>query len=179
MHLAMYLLKYYFISTYDCLLILENCHSLALIPHSANSDHEISSHTQFCGNTTGLFFTQQKDTYSSPVQTCAPPRCTWWLGARTPYLNFSLLFLSGFLLYPRSHRSQTPSHGLLIFKKFFGGLLLYNVVLVSAVQQNESSMCIHMSPLSDFPPLLLSPRLGHQEHRAELPVLYSSFSLAI
>ena len=45
MHLAMYLLKYYFISTYDCLLILENCHSLALIPHSANSDHEISSHT--------------------------------------------------------------------------------------------------------------------------------------
>ena len=46
MHLAMHLLKYYFISTYDCLLILENfCHSLALIPHSANSDHEISSHT--------------------------------------------------------------------------------------------------------------------------------------
>ena len=31
---------------------------------------------------------------------------------------------------------------------FFGLQLLYNVVLVSAKQQSESAVCLHISPLS-------------------------------
>ena len=51
---------------------------------------------------------------------------------------------------------------------------LYNVVLVSAVQQRESAICIHISPPRQVflpPPLPIPP--GH--HRAELPVLYCFF----
>ena len=37
---------------------------------------------------------------------------------------------------------------MLIFKILFliGGKLLYNVVLVSAIQQCESAICMHISP---------------------------------
>ena len=38
-------------------------------------------------------------------------------------------------------------------------LLLYNVVLVSTVQQSESAMHIHISLFLDFP-----SHLGHPEH---------------
>ena len=38
-------------------------------------------------------------------------------------------------------------------------LLLYNVVLVSTVQQSESAMHIHISSFLDFP-----SHLGHPEH---------------
>ena len=52
--------------------------------------------------------------------------------------------------------------------------MLYNIVLVSAVQSSESSVHIYMSALFPF-------HLSH--HRSltcrELPVLYSRFSLVI
>ena len=59
--------------------------------------------------------------------------------------------------------------------------MLYNVVLVSAVEQSESAICIYISPLSwaSLPHPLIPPLQVITEHRAELPVLYSSFPLAI
>ena len=75
--------------------------------------------------------------------------------------------------------------------------MLYNVVLVSAVQQCESYVyiyaCIyiyiyiyintntHTSPpsLASFPPTPVPPIWVPTGHRAELPVLYSRFPLAI
>ena len=39
---------------------------------------------------------------------------------------------------------------LLVFKIFIGVQLLYNVVLGSTVQQSESAICIHISPLFFF-----------------------------
>ena len=53
--------------------------------------------------------------------------------------------------------------------------LLYNVVLVSAVQR-ESAVSIHISPLSQSPN---PPLQAITELLAELPGLYSSFPLAI
>ena len=61
--------------------------------------------------------------------------------------------------------------------------MLYNVVLVSTVQQSESAICIHIPPY----PLPLDPPsrppypipLGRTKHQADLPVLCSSFPLAI
>ena len=50
------------------------------------------------------------------------------------------------------------------------------VVLVSAVQWSESAICIHISLpswTSPAPPLVIT------EHRAEFPVLHSSFPLAV
>ena len=35
---------------------------------------------------------------------------------------------------------------------FIGVQLFYNVVLVSAVQQSESAVCMHISPFLDFLP---------------------------
>ena len=61
--------------------------------------------------------------------------------------------------------------------------MLYTVVLVSAVEQSESAICIHISPYplplepsshTSIPPLKVIT-----EHQAEHPVLYSSFPLAI
>ena len=64
------------------------------------------------------------------------------------------------------------------FIKFLiGGYLLYNVVLVSATQQHESAISIHISPPSHpypIPPLYVV--IGHQ---FEFPVLHSNFSLNI
>ena len=56
---------------------------------------------------------------------------------------------------------------------FIGVQLLYNVVLVSTVQQSESAIRIHISPLfSDFLPIQVTT-----EHSVEFPELYSRFSL--
>ena len=59
--------------------------------------------------------------------------------------------------------------------------MLYNVLLVSAVPQSESAICIHISP-----PLLDLPSTHYPSHsspssqsRVEFPVLYSRFPLAI
>ena len=51
--------------------------------------------------------------------------------------------------------------------------MLYNVVLVSAVQQSESAMCIHTSPLFGISFPFRSPQ------STEFLVLYSRFSLVI
>ena len=56
--------------------------------------------------------------------------------------------------------------------------LLYNVGLVSAVQQCESATCIRLSYLLSLP-APVPPLLVITEHRAELPVLDSSFPLAV
>ena len=52
--------------------------------------------------------------------------------------------------------------------------MLYNVVLVSTVQQSESAICIHISPFLGFP-----SHLGHHRALSRVPVLYSRFSLVI
>ena len=55
--------------------------------------------------------------------------------------------------------------------------MLDNAVLVSAVQQSESTVCIHIPPLFfGFP-----PHLGHHRalNRLSCPVLYNRFSLVI
>ena len=72
------------------------------------------------------------------------------------------------------------------FLNFFfliGVQLLYNVVLVSAVQQSESAICIHISPPSwtSLPPHTppIPPTQVKTEHGAELPALYSRLPLAI
>ena len=59
---------------------------------------------------------------------------------------------------------------------FIGIQLLYNVVLVSSAQQNQSAICMHMSSLSLAPPSQ-SVQVT-TEHRAELPTLYRRFLLA-
>ena len=51
---------------------------------------------------------------------------------------------------------------------------LYNVVLVFTVQQSESAIHMHISPVSDF---LLVQVIT--EHRGEFPELYSRYLLAI
>ena len=61
--------------------------------------------------------------------------------------------------------------------------MLYSVVLVSAVQQSESVICIHISPYllplaSPAHPPYPTP-LGGRKHRADLPVLCGCFPLAI
>ena len=61
-----------------------------------------------------------------------------------------------------------------LFYFIIGALLLYTAVSVSAVQQSESAICIHISPLFGFP-----SHLGHHRAQAEFPVLYSRFSLVI
>ena len=56
--------------------------------------------------------------------------------------------------------------------------MLYNVVFISAAQHRDSAICIHVTPPSEPPSTSPHPTpLGH--HRAKLPVLYSSFPLAI
>ena len=58
--------------------------------------------------------------------------------------------------------------------------MLYNVVLVSAVQRCESPISIHTSSLLSFPPTPHRPTpLVITECQAELPVLYSSLPKAI
>ena len=52
--------------------------------------------------------------------------------------------------------------------------MLYNVVLVSAAQQSESPMHIHICPLFVFP-----FHLSHHRALSRVPVIYSRFSLVI
>ena len=62
-----------------------------------------------------------------------------------------------------------------IYFLFIEGQLLYNVVLVSAVQQCESAIIIHIHPFpTTLPPFI---PLGH--HWTLFSLLYSSFPLAI
>ena len=68
-------------------------------------------------------------------------------------------------------------HSLLI-----GVELIYNVALVSAVQQSESAVCVSISPPSwgSLGSYTLNPPIEViLEHQAELPVLPCGFPLAI
>ena len=62
---------------------------------------------------------------------------------------------------------------LLLF--FIGVQLLYNVVLVSAVHQSESAICLHIFPLF----LNFLPIQATTEQWVEFPVLFSMFSSVI
>ena len=57
--------------------------------------------------------------------------------------------------------------------------MLYNIVLISTLQQRESAIGIHMFPyLLNLSPAPLSPAASGQvvtEYQVELPELYSSF----
>ena len=59
--------------------------------------------------------------------------------------------------------------------------MLYNVVLVSAIQQCESAISIHVSLPLEHPlhPHHILPLLVVTEHQVELTALYSHFQLAI
>ena len=57
--------------------------------------------------------------------------------------------------------------------------MLYNVVLVSPVQQQESAICIHISPPSWTTRAILDYLQVIRQHWAGLPVLWSSFPHAI
>ena len=70
----------------------------------------------------------------------------------------------------------------LFFFFFIGVHLLYNVVLVSAVQQSELSICIYISPPSSISYPTFLPRPIHLcliEYQAELPILHKRFLLGI
>ena len=95
------------------------------------------------------------------------------------------------LFYPlqRGKIERVPGVGreqgdLEIHTSFFitGISLLYNVVLVSAVEQSESAVCVHICPLPLEPPS--QPRLhptplSHHRPPSWVPVLYGSFPLTI
>ena len=88
----------------------------------------------------------------------------------------------GFLRVVLMNTASFTEHRLLqVLHSFFKnrGILLYNVVLVSALQWSEPALRIHTSPPSWTSPHRCLPQaapLGH--HIAELPVLYNRFPLA-
>ena len=57
--------------------------------------------------------------------------------------------------------------------------MLHNVVLVSAVQQCESAIIVHVPSLLSLPHLSPPHPSGSSQHWAELPVLYSRLPLVI
>ena len=61
----------------------------------------------------------------------------------------------------------------------FEGKLVYNVVLVSAVQGHKSALIIHTPPLLSLPLLLPSHPLGHHKVPGWAPSVLSNFSPAI
>ena len=59
-------------------------------------------------------------------------------------------------------------------------IILYNIMLVSAVQQHESVISIHISPPSRaFLPLPIPPLQVVTEYQAKFPLLYSNFPLTV
>ena len=86
--------------------------------------------------------------------------------------------------FPTSHSFLENPRAIFfsLFSCFIGVQLLYNGVLISAVQRSESAMCIPISPPSwtSLPPQPPIPPIQViTERQAELPVLYSRFPLAI
>ena len=71
---------------------------------------------------------------------------------------------------------MNPPQVYLFLKQFLiGGELLYNAVLVSAVQQHKTAIIIHIYHLLLEPP---SPLVITERH-AGLPVLHGTFSPAV
>ena len=63
---------------------------------------------------------------------------------------------------------------------YYWSIMLYNVVLVSAVWRSESVICIHISlPSSTSQPNPIPPIYVTSEQRTEPPVLYSRFPLVV
>ena len=90
----------------------------------------------------------------------------------------------GFYINSLFYRKRVQACPMRIFKFLFscffiiiGIQLFYNVVLASVVQGSESALYLHITPPS-WTSLPCTP-LVITEHRAELPVLYSSFQLVI
>ena len=135
------------------------------------------------------------------IPTRASPNCSW---GKFPHCCSQLHLSDGWVcslilsstqsphsLYSRPHcyRLNLPlqptfySSAMFSIYSFYliGIYLLYNVVLVSAVQRSESAICIHISPPSwtSLPPPHIPPIQVITEHRAEIPVLYRRFPLAI
>ena len=118
------------------------------------------------------------NTGSSPVVRSRKGHNSWLAGgSRGDYI---------FLSFPVS-RGCPYSLALRLFLHLFlnlflvGGKLLYNVVLVSAIQQGESVISIHYVPsllsLLHRPPY--PTPLGLHRALAKLPALYSNFLLVI
>ena len=96
-------------------------------------------------------------------------------------MSFYFLLLFLFLYFSLS------LHMHYIYKEFMcaaffklGVQLLYNIVLVSVVQESESAMCIHISlPLGPHSQHPLHPSIWVSTgHQAEFPALYRTFPLA-
>ena len=83
-------------------------------------------------------------------------------------------FQSALKRHDLSSHEKTLSNLFYSFSIFIGVQLIYNVVLVSAVQQSESVIHIHVSTLLDCFPIQ-----AITEYRDEFPVLYSRSLLVI
>ena len=67
----------------------------------------------------------------------------------------------------------------LFIYSLIGGKLLYNVVMLAAVQQHSSAVITHISSLLSHPPLPTPPLQTVTGRLSGLPVLRSNFSPAI
>ena len=78
---------------------------------------------------------------------------------------YSSLLNVCFFIFPNAHAN------------FHWSMISLNVVLISAVEQSESALCIHSTSLSSIPP---SPHPTPLDgHRAPAPCVCSSFLLAL
>ena len=126
---------------------------------------------------------------SIPQQVLSAPKLgSVLLLVKQAFSAISLLCCISFLPHPHFHPSCSTPLNFLFF--LTGAKLLYSVVLVYAFEQQCESkcesiiiicICIYISPPSQasLTPPTVSPTQVITEHQAGLPVLYSSFLLAI
>ena len=128
---------------------------------------------------------------SIPQQVLSAPKLgSVLLLVKQAFSALSLLCCISFLPHPHFHPSCSTPLNFLFF--LTGAKLLYSVVLVYAFEQQCESkcesiiiicicICIYISPPSQasLTPPTVSPTQVITEHQAGLPVLYSSFLLAI
>ena len=80
----------------------------------------------------------------------------------------------------QSSRTEIIGSYVVFFPLFVLEYNCFTMLLVSPLQWNLLTICIHISPSSWIPlPPILPSLEAITEHRAELPLLYSSFPLAI
>ena len=102
-------------------------------------------------------------------------KCQYW-GEDLPHFIFRLCLE---LLWEMGEGSVTPRASITIVFNFFffiGVLLLYNGVLVSAVQQSESAIRIHISPPSW---ISLPPRSPQSSEQNSLCYTVGSHQLSV